>query len=157
MRKSGLTMVSIALYVVLFFAFSAFAIAMSMNMNYKTLAEKGNVWISEQTEKLQYNLIKSAKSSDSVDNISGKVIFSNNDEYRYDSSQKCILKNDGKLISDVEGFRIMDTIELSSAPTNFTSNLDGNVDHICIEITIKKYNQTKTTQMIVTVGDDQNG
>ena len=92
-------MISMIIYVVLFFVFSAFAVSLSSNINYQTLSQKGLVYSNEQLQKLQYNMLFSAKNSISIDNISGKIVFSNNDEYTYDSTNKKIYKNGGVLVS----------------------------------------------------------
>ncbi len=138
MNKSGITMASLVIYVVLFFAFSTFAISISSNMNYSTLSEKGDLWVNEQYEKLQYNLLKSAKASDEVYSISGKLIFSNNDEYFYDTQKNQILKNGGVIASDVNGI-----FEITANGKNCTVN-----------VSFLKYEKTKTGDIFVTVGDD---
>ena len=151
--KSGLSMISMAVYVVLFFAFSAFAIGLASSMNYSTLAEKGEIVNNESLLKLQYNLINSAKKSDTVENITNTVVFSNNDEYTYRQSEKRIYKNGGVLISDVESFRVINISELDTKPYNFDENVDTNIPNICLEITFKKYNQELTEQIFIVVGD----
>lgn len=156
MQKKGLSLVSMVIYVVLFFAFSAFAVAMSMNMNYKTLAEKGNIWVNEQFQKLQYNLVMSGKNSITIDSISGNIIFSNNDEYSYDVTKKRILKNGGILVTDVEQFEITQINSLKDVPAGFTSNIDNNIDNVCVNVKFKKYGQEFSSQIFVTVGDGIN-
>ena len=137
MNKSGITMASLVIYVVLFFAFSTFAISISSNMNYSTLSEKGDLWVNEQYEKLQYNLLKSAKASDEVYSISGKLVFSNNDEYSYDATNNRILKNGGVVASDVNG----------------TFNITANGKNCTVSVSFLKYEKTKTGSIFVTVGD----
>ena len=109
-------MISMIIYVVLFFVFSAFAVSLSSNINYQTLSQKGLVYSNEQLQKLQYNMLFSAKNSISIDNISGKIVFSNNDEYTYDSTNKKIYKNGGVLVSEVESFNIIDVSSLANVP-----------------------------------------
>jgi hypothetical protein len=156
MNKSGITMVSIVIYVVIFFIFTVFAVAMSTNMNYKTLSDKGEIFINEQFEKLQYNLVKSSKSSDSVDNILGKITFSNNDEYKYDIDKKQILKNEGVLVSNVESFNILDTTNLKNKPQDFDYNIDNAKQSILVEVKFKKYGVEKTSQIFIVAGDENN-
>lgn len=100
-KKSGLTMASMILYVVLFFIFISFAISISTNMNYKILTQKGDMYINEEYDKLQYNLFKSAKASTSISFIQGDIVFSNNDIYHYDSDKKIIYKNNAVLVDSV--------------------------------------------------------
>ena len=139
MNKKGLSMISMIIYVVLFFAFSAFAVGMSANMNYRTLSEKGEIINNEQLQKLQYNLLMSAKNSNNIDIISDKIVFSNNDEYTFNKNTNKVYKNGGIIVSDVETFRIVDLSELKNTPTYFISNLDNNCDNVCIEVKFNKY------------------
>ena len=156
MNKKGLSMVSMLVYVVLFFSFSAFAVGMATNMNYKSLGEKGQIVNNENLQKLQYNLVNSAKSSTTIEDISGKIVFSNNDEYKFDETAKTIYKNGGIIATDVESFKIIDIIELENTPENFSENIDSNIDYICVEVTFTKYSQTLTEKIFVTVGDGLN-
>lgn len=153
-NKSGVTLTSIVIYVSLFFIFTVFAIAMSTNMNYKAMEEKANIYIYEQFDKLQYNVITSAKNSNFVDNIYGKVVFSNNDEYSYDKEKKAILKNGGTLVNSVENFEVISKESIKNIPDNFSSNMDDSKEYVCIEITFKKYGKQITKQLFVTVGDE---
>ncbi len=148
MNKSGLSMTSMVLYVALFFAFSTFAISISSNMNYSTLAQKGDVWVNEQFDKLQYNLIKSAKASDSVYNIAGKLVFSNNDEYSYDVENRRILKNGGIIAVDIN--------EDDDATVSGFEILEVDGDSFRINVSFLKYGKTKTSEIFLTVGDDIN-
>lgn len=147
-------MTSMVLYVAIFFAFSAFAVAVSTNYNYKTLGEKGNIWINEQFDKFQINLLASGRESTDVSNIGGKIVFSNNDEYRYDSDKKKIYKNEGLCISDVEKFNI---ITDNTKFTNYNvAKKDNNMSAVKAEVTIKKYGVEKTFQIYITAGDEFN-
>lgn len=154
-KKSGITLTSIVIYVSLFFVFTVFAIAMSTNMNYKAMGEKANIYVYEQFDKFQYNIITSAKNSNFVDNIYNKVVFSNNDEYSYDKDKKAVLKNGGVLVNNVEKFEIIAEEKLTDIPNNFASNMDNSTNSICIEITFKKYGRQITKQLFVTVGDEK--
>ena len=156
MNKKGLSMVSMLVYVVLFFAFSAFAVAMATNLNYRTLTEKGQIINNEHLQKLQYNLINSAKNSNTIEDISGKIVFSNNDEYTYSEVDKKIYKNGGIIATDVESFKIIDVSELENTPVNFSTNLDTDIDYICIEVTFNKYSHKLTEKIFITVGDGIN-
>ena len=157
MNKSGITMISIVIYVMLFFVFTSFAILLSTNINYKTLSDKGDIWVNEQFQKLQYNLLTSGKSSDNVDRITERIVFSNNDEYTYDSDKKQILKNGGVLVSNVEYFNVLETTNLINKPANFDYNLDNKKSIILIEVKFKKYGQEKISQIFVVTGDENGG
>lgn len=151
MKKAGLSMTSMVIYVALFFAFSAFAVAISTNYNYQTLNEKGCMWVNEQFDKLQYNLLKSAKQSERVSIIADKIVFSNNDEYVYDSENKRVLKNGGVIAMDVESFSIIDNTSVIGG-NNFYSNLDKELTNLAIDITLKKYGNEKVSQIFMTAG-----
>lgn len=153
MNKKGLSMVSMLVYVVLFFSFSAFAVGIATNMNYRTLSEKGQIVNNEHLQKLQYNLINSAKNSSTIEEISGKIVFSNNDEYSFNETDKRIYKNGGIIATDVESFRVIDITELDNVPDGFTTNVDADIDYICVEVTFNKYGQTLTEKLFITVGD----
>ena len=152
--KSGISLTSIVIYVSLFFVFTVFAIAMSTNMNYKALDEKANIYINEQFDKLQYNIVNSAKSSISVDNIGERIVFSNDDEYHFDIIKKSIIKNDGILVKSVENIKVIDTSELNNVDANIVANIDGDIDYVCVEVTFKKYGKQIIKQLFVTVGDE---
>lgn len=152
-RRSGITLTSIVIYVSLFFVFTVFAVAMSTNMNYRALDEKANIYIHEQFSKFEYNIVSSAKTSNSVDNIVGRVVFSNNDEYSFDSNKKVILKNGGVLVKSVENFRVIDTNKLENVDSETVSNIDNDLEYVCLEITFKKYGKQIVKQFFVTVGD----
>lgn len=149
-------MISMIIYVVLFFVFSAFAVSLSSNINYQTLSQKGLVYSNEQLQKLQYNMLFSAKNSISIDNISGKIVFSNNDEYTYDSTNKKIYKNGGVLVSEVESFNIIDVSSLANVPDNFVRDLDSTIDNLCVEVKFKKYGSEVSSQIFLSAGDGLN-
>ncbi|MDO4283327.1 MAG: hypothetical protein Q4D02_06770 [Clostridia bacterium] len=146
MNKRGITMTSIVIYVVLFFIFTSIAIGISSNMNYESLSEKGNIINHEEFQKLQYNMLNSAKKSNEVYNINGKIVFSNNDEYDYNEEDKTILKNDHVLIQNVENFSIL--------PSNDLVEIKDPNKGVAIEVTLKKYGSSKSEKMIFSVGDN---
>lgn len=154
MKKSGITMVSIIIYVMLFFVFTSFAILISSNMNYKTLSDKGEIYINEQNQKLQYNLVKSSTNSEYITKINNKIVFSNNDEYTYNAEKKEVLKNGGVIASSVESFNILETTNLTNKPENFDYNIDSNKTNILVEVKFKKYSKEKISQIFVVAGDD---
>ena len=156
MRKSGLSMASMVLYVALFFAFSAFAIAISSNFNYRTLSEKGSMWVNEQFDKLQYNLYSSAKQSRDVSNISGKIVFTNNDEYEYDKQKKVVLKNGGVIAMDVDSFEIITNPQNANFVENFPKMLDKGLSSVALKVSFNKYGSKKSSSIFVTAGVDLN-
>lgn len=154
MNKKGLSMISMLVYVVLFFAFSAFAVGIATNMNYRTLSQKGNMINNEQLQKLQYNLLNSAKESQFIEQIGNRIVFSNNDEYYYDEANKRVMKNEGIIATDVTAFRVVTVEEMKNVPENFVNNLDKNKDNIGIEVTFTKYKHELKEIIFVTVGDE---
>lgn len=155
MQKKGLSLVSMMLYVVLFFTFATIAVAVSTNMNVKTLSEKGRLYCNEQVQKLQYNILDSAKKSTYYDNIENSIVFSNNDEYTYDIDKKIILKNGGILVTDVTTFEIIDISNLSGIKPDLVDNVDNNKEYICIKISFEKYSQNLTYDLFYTLGDER--
>lgn len=145
MNKKGITMTSVVIYVILFFIFTSIAITISTNMNFEALIEKGAIINNKNIQKLQFNLLNSAKSSDFVSNIEGRVVFSNNDEYYFDDTKKEILKNDTTLIKDVEKFEIINSSE-------FVENVNEDKS-VSIEVVVKKYGNEKNEKMCFSVGD----
>ncbi len=150
-RKSGITLVSIMIYVLLFFAFSTLAISLSSNMNMNSLSKKGEIIVNEGYDKLSYNLINSAKNSNSVDIIADSVVFGNNDEYSFDFDKKVILKNDTVLIKNVEDFKIINSSDFVSEEK--IANFDSNIQNISFSVTLKKYNVDKNENIFVTLGE----
>lgn len=139
-------MTSIVVYVILFFVFTSIAVAVSSNMNYEALNQKGKIINNKNIQKLQFNLLNSAKLSDQVYNINGKIVFSNNDEYYYDLDKKEIIKNNSVIISNVEAFNLINSDEF----------VENSIQNKCIsfEITLKKYGNEKKEKMIFSVGDN---
>lgn len=150
--RSGITMMSIVLYVTLFFIFTIFAISFSTNMNISALSKKGEIYTNEQFDKLQYNIVKSAKASNDVSIISDSIVFSNNDTYKYDSDKMIIIKNDSILIKNVESFKIINYSDLNILKDSNVS-IDSKNKLFAIELTLKKYDSKKSEQLFFNVGD----
>ena len=110
-KKSGLTMVSIVIYVVIFFALAMIISGVTMVMDSNSLKDKGIIFCEEQLNKLQYNLVVSNENSKGdITKIENKLVFGNNDMYEYDSNTKTIYKNAGILIQNVEEFSIQNDV-----------------------------------------------
>lgn len=161
MNKKGLTLLSMVIYVALFFAFMSFATIIATNMNYTSLSYKGKVVNEENFQKLQYNVLNSAKKSVSVDKLYNSFVFSNNDLYSFDENKNQILKNGGVIASNVKSFEIVDIENLTDVPSSFFTksdgkyiNLDLSKDYVCVNITFEKYGATTTSQIFAVVGDD---
>lgn len=153
MNKRGITLVSIVLYVVLFFAFTTFAILMSSNINYKIMGEKGMMFIQEQRDKLQVNLLSSAKMSEWIQKDNQKVVFSNNDIYEFNAETKVITKNGGVLIRNVEECNF----NLGISDISLNNNIDVtkiSKDVLAIKVKLLKYGQEKECEYVFYVGDE---
>lgn len=150
--RRGFTLVSLVLYVSLFFAFTVFATAMSSNLNHKILSEKGRIVIQDNYMKLYTNLISSAKQSNSIDVIGNKVVFSNGDIYEYSSSNKEILKNSGNLVSNMDGFTVKNLDEISGLQNDMTKI--NNIDCVGFTVSFRKYNEIINRDIVITAGDD---
>lgn len=140
MNKNGITMVSIVMYVVIFFALTAIATGVTIAMNSNSLKDKGKIYVQEAEIKLKNNLLNSFENSDSITTISNKLIFSNNDEYYYEPENKIIYKNGGILIQNVE---------------EMTFYLGNNKGLVSLDLNAKviKYNQEKNINFITCKGD----
>lgn len=140
MKKSGLTMVSIVMYVVIFFALTAIATSVTMAMNSNSLKDKGTMYVQESEIKLKNNLLNSFENSDNITKINNKIVFSNNDEYYYEPQNKTIYKNGGILIQNVEQM----TFELNS---------NGKLISLKLNAEILKFNQSKNIEFYTCKGD----
>ncbi len=140
-RKSGLTIMSIVLYVVIFFALTILATGVTMAMNSSSLTDKGEIFVEEKNIKLKLNLLSSIKDSENAENISNKLIFSNNDTYSYDSAKKTIYKNGGILIQNVKNMSF--SIEQENKK----------LISIILNASIEKYNQTKDIEILLFKGE----
>jgi len=149
--KKGFTVVSLVLYVMLFFTFTVFATAISTNLNHKVLSEKGRVVINESYIKLYTNLLNSAKKSNSLDVIDNKLVFSNGDLYEYDLNSKTILKNNGNFVQNIETYIVSDLVSVLG-----TSNNINDMDLtkcFSINVSFKKYNESMSKDIVITLGD----
>ena len=105
MKKSGLTMVSIVIYVVIFFALVAITTGTTMAMNSNSLKDKGKIYVNEAEFVLKTNFLNSLNQSDTVNIIdSDKIVFSNDDVYRYDEDKDILYKNEGIFIQNITEF-----------------------------------------------------
>lgn len=161
MKRKGISLLSVVIYVVLFFTFMSFATIIATNMNYTSLTYKGRVLNSENFEKLQYNLINSAKASTSIENINGNIVFSNGDSYIYDAEKKVVIKNGTNLVFNVTSFELVGLDELTNVPDTFTQkendvyiNIDESKSYICLNIALEKYGSTNNFQIFTVAGDD---
>lgn len=152
--KKGFTVVSLVLYVMLFFTFTVFATAISTNLNRKILSEKGRIVINENYMKIYTNLVDSAKKSNSIDVVGNDIIFSNGDVYKYISANQELLKNSGNLANNINGFTIKNLTDVLG--TTYDVNSIDIAKCISVNVSFKKYNESISKDIIITVGDDLN-
>ncbi|MBQ8043316.1 MAG: hypothetical protein IJ272_04100 [Clostridia bacterium] len=133
--KSGITLASLVIYIVLFTTFTVFVSGISSNMNERLFDSRGEAINYSSLNKLQYNLEDSALNSKDVVITSNGISYSNGDIYVYDETQKVIYKNDGILCLNVE---------------NFTTSIETgiNTKKVTINISFNKYLNTITKQVI---------
>ncbi|MDD2627603.1 MAG: hypothetical protein PHR25_03780 [Clostridia bacterium] len=133
-KKRGLTLLSIVIYVTLFFAFSSITIMISSRTNKNLFEDRGNAINISNINKLEYNLLESSNKSNNVliqkTPIEEKIIFSNNDEYRYNKEDRIIYKNNGKLIKNVTNFEVNGTagyIDINLKFNKYTNITERNI------------------------------
>ncbi len=133
-KKSGITLTSIVMYIILFFAFSSITIIISSRMNKNLFEDRGKAINISNINKLEYNLLDSSNKSNNViiqkTSNEEKIIFSNNDEYRYNKEDKIIYKNNGKLIKNVVSFETNETagyIDINIILNKYTNIIERNI------------------------------
>ena len=94
-KKSGVTLASLVIYIVLFTSFSIFIAATSANMNNKLFDNRGEAINYSSLNKLQYNIENSSLNSNNVSLVSDALTYSNGDSYSYDSEKNVVYKNGG--------------------------------------------------------------
>ena len=143
MKKSGITMVSIVIYVVIFFALVAIATGTTMAMNSNSLKDKGKIYVNEAEIVLKTNFLNSLNNSKNINIIDNdRIVFSNNDVYRYDDDKDILYKNDGIFIQNITEFNFS-KIESQHGITSI--NVTG---------TILKYGNEKQFNLFVYKGDN---
>lgn len=141
MNKSGLTMVQIVLYVVIFFALVALATGTSMAMNANALKDKGEIYVNEAEIKIKSNFLNSMNNSDTFYMIGNKIVFSNNDVYNYDNEKFILYKNNGILIQNLTEFNF-----------NVTDHTDK-IKNVSVTGKILKYSKENNFNFLMFKGD----
>jgi len=125
-RKSGITLVSLVVYIILFTSFTLFVSGISSNMNERLFDSRGEAINYTSFNKLQYNLENSSLGSNDVVVTDNQISYSNGDNYRYDEQRGIIYKNEGILCSNVGSF-----------VTNIEAGI--NTKKITLDVTFNKY------------------
>lgn len=145
--KRGITIASLAIYVVIFFSLTILATTVTTNFNRNILQEKADIIINEQIIKLQSNLLNSAKDSVSVSKENGIITFSNGDIYYFDSENNNVIKNGGVLLSDAVNFEVIQSSEM-------TNNIIEEYKAVAVYVEFEKYDVTDNSNIFVCVGDE---
>ena len=106
--KKGITVITLVIYVMLFFSFSVFAILTTNNNNKTVLNSNGLVKNNESLSKLNFNMLNSCRKSYKYDIVSGAIEFSNGDSYKYDSTKDIVYKDGVTLITNVTKFNVIE-------------------------------------------------
>ncbi len=122
--KRGITVSSLVLYVVLFFAITTFLSIVYSNMNDTLFNNRGMALNYTMLNKLEYNLTDSALQSVDIVLADNTLTFSNGDKYYYDSAKKMVILNNGVLCTSVSKFE--PTITTGTDTKKLTINLRFN-------------------------------
>lgn len=126
-RKRGITISSLVIYVVLFFVFTFFVTSITANVNKTMFIERGKVNNTKNISKLNSYFVGSSKKSNDVYLVNGNIVFSNNDEYRYDANKKILYKNDKIILKGVTKF------------VPVVESVGSNIKELDIEIQLEKF------------------
>ena len=141
-KKSGITVTSIVVYVILFFAFTTTITAISSRFNRNLFNDRGNAINITAIDKLEYNLLSSAKESYDVKaTFNGNVTtitFSNSDVYSFDKDNHVIYKNGGKLVKFVK-----------------ESHVRASDNNLRVTLTLNKYTNEVTRTINVSIPSEQ--
>lgn len=136
--KKGITMTSIMVYVVLFFAFTTIATMISSRINKNLFNDRGNAINITAINKLEYNLLKSANESYNVDMTAEEskqtLTFSNLDIYVFDLENNVIYKNGGKLVKFVKACEVTsqdNLINIKVTLNKYTNEVTRNIKIKC--------------------------
>ena len=134
--KRGITVTSIMVYVLLFFAFTTIATVISSRFNKNLFNDRGNAINVTAINKLEYNLIDSASNSYNVDVVANgnnrTLTFSNSDVYVFDNN--VIYKNGGKLVKFVKESKVKiqeDVIAIDLTLNKYTNEVSRSIKVKC--------------------------
>mgnify|MGYP004551812837 CR=1 FL=1 len=136
--KRGITVTSIMVYVLLFFAFTTIATVISSRFNKNLFNDRGNAINVTAINKLEYNLIDSASNSYNVDVVANgnnrTLTFSNSDVYVFDNDNNVIYKNGGKLVKFVKESKVKiqeDVIAIDLTLNKYTNEVSRSIKVKC--------------------------
>lgn len=136
--KRGITVTSIMVYVLLFFAFTTIATVISSRFNKNLFNDRGNAINITAINKLEYNLLSSAQNSYNVDIVANgnnrTLTFSNSDVYVFDNDNNVIYKNGGKLVKFVKESKVKiqeDVIAIDLTLNKYTNEVSRSIKVKC--------------------------
>ena len=103
-KKRGITITSLVIYVVVFSIITVLVSMVYTSMNETLFLNRGKAINYTALNKLQYNITESALASSDITVSTNKIVYSNADEYIYDSDNNIILLNGGILCTAVSSF-----------------------------------------------------
>lgn len=137
-NKKGITVTSIVVYVILFFAFTTTITTISSRFNSSLFDDRGKAINVTAINKLEYNLLDSAKNSHNlVYSVNGQNVtleFSNLDVYVFNLTDNVVYKNGGKLVK-----------HLKAAEVTYQDNL------INVDLTLNKYTNEVTRNIKISI------
>lgn len=137
MKKSGITMATLVIYVVLLATFTGVALMVSNNLSDTVLGDKGIAISMTNYEKVLYYLNKSAEESTSATVTATTITFSNGDIFEYNSEKGELKLNGGVLCKNVSEFNI--------------GSIENNL--LNVGVSFKKYTNTMTRNVILNIGE----
>ena len=133
-RKSGITVTSIVVYVILFFIFTTATTVISSRFNESLFDDRGRAINITAINKLQYNLLNSANNSYIVEGVvdgnKTTLTFSNSDIYIFDLDSKMVYKNGGKLVKYVKDCDVKlldDVVNIDITLNKYTNEVNRNI------------------------------
>lgn len=102
--KKGITITSLAIYVVSFFTLLTITLSFNTNMTKLNFIKRGMIKNYKDVGIVNVNLLKSSKESKEAYKLGDSLVFSNNDEYYWDKNTKKLYKNKKLLCKNVEDF-----------------------------------------------------
>lgn len=133
-KKSGITVTSIVVYVILFFMFTSVTTVLSSRFNSTLFDDRGKAINVTAINKLEYNLLDSANNSyiinSSINGNKTTLAFSNSDVYVFDMDNNVIYKNGGKLVKHVKECNIVSAnnlININITLNKYTNEVTRNI------------------------------
>lgn len=140
MNKKGITGLSLTIYCILFFVFTAFVVTTTSGFTSQMYSKKGEAINLTQFDKLNYAMRISENESNSVFAFgTNTVSYSNEDVYVYDSAAHVVRRNGAVYVENVSSFE-------ATQITDVGSNV------VTVTITFNRFLQETTREIITYAG-----